>query len=209
MLKKFLIICFLFTAGIDAQQNEIQIIENKTDRKVEFYALNETEKDFDILIKISGSNIKQSMAKPRKIRVPATSKVLLKNIFLVRGKTPSYSYELEVSDSLSRRALRRPFQKVIVVPKRKIPRENITIYIPQACMTCDSIVAGLEKDFYEYKTYVLADNPEVADQLEKAFPSASTPIADRKDAIISIGGKLYTWIDEYQKLLEIMRSDKE
>lgn len=208
MLQKFLVICFMFAGSVKAQQSEIQIVENKTDRKVEFYALNETSKDVDVLIEITGTNIKQSLAKSRKIRVPATSKVLLKNIFLVRGKKPSYTYTIEVSDSLSRRALRRPFEKIVVVPKRKIPRESVTIYIPETCESCDSILSGLEKDFYEYQLYKLIENPEIANQLAKAFSSTATPPLKRKNAIISIGGKLYTWINEYDELSEIIKTDK-
>ncbi|WP_340202415.1 hypothetical protein [Ascidiimonas sp. W6] len=202
MLNKFIIICLLLTTIINAQEGEIQIIENKTERKIAFYALNETDKDFDVLIEVTGSNIKQSLAKPRKIRVPATSKVLLKNIFLIRGKTPNYNYKLIVSDSLSKRALKKPFEKVVVIPKRKIPKKKIIVYLPEACESCENIIKGLEEDFYEYKTYNLEKNTNVAAQLAKAFPSSKTPINLRKNPIISIGGKLYPWIKEYSQLLK-------
>ncbi len=93
MLKK-IILFLLITSYAFGQNSSIKISDEKKNNRLSVYALNESETDYDVKITITGKNIRQSSAKPRFIRVPGASKVLLKSLIIDRKKQPSYTYDL-------------------------------------------------------------------------------------------------------------------
>lgn len=205
MFHKLALVLCLFTYVIYGQEKPIKIIEEKIPNRIALYALNETDTDYDVKIDIKGTNIRQSSAKPRFIRVPATSKVHLKTIIPIRGKKHSYTYTLKVNDSLSRRALRKPFTIVKVPPKKIRPKKQITLYITENCKDCDSIIAPLTRNNYIFKAHYLKEKPEIYKQLSRSFPN--TALDSIKKPIVNLGGRLYTWIENYEQLLKEL--DKE
>jgi hypothetical protein len=196
MLKK--IILFLLTIGNAYGQNsDIKITDETKNNRLSVYALNQSETDYDVKITITGKNIRQSSAKPRFIRVPAASKVLLKSLIIERKKQPSYTYELEVNDSLSRRALKPPAKPIRINPKKQI-----VLYLSDYCQTCDSVLNGLNNSKYIFTTINLSEKRDVKERmktyLEGTIPSLDTLV----NPVISLGGVLHTKIDNYNLLLE-------
>ena len=196
MLKK--IILFLLTIGNAYGQNsDIKITDETKNNRLSVYALNQSEKDYDVKITITGKNIRQSSAKPRFVRVPAASKVLLKSLIIERKKQPSYTYELEVNDSLSRRALKPPAKPIRINPKKQI-----VLYLSDYCQTCDSVLNGLNNSKYIFTTINLSEKRDVKERmktyLEGTIPSLDTLV----NPVISLGGVLHTKIDNYNLLLE-------
>ena len=124
----------------------------------------------------------------------------LKTIIPIRGKKHSYTYALTVNDSLSRRALKKPFTIVKVPPRKIKPKRQITLYITENCIGCDSIVAPLIRDNYIFIAHNLKEKPEIRKQLSRSFPSK--PLDSIKSPIVNLGGRLYTWISNYEELLE-------
>ena len=203
MLKKFIIICCFICVKSHAQKKQIEIIEEKKASRISFYALNKTYTDYDVKITISGNNIRQSTAPPRFIRVPSASKVFLKNIFTTRGKTAVYNYKLVVNDSLSKRAIKRPPVSKIELPPQKIqPKKAITIYISPQCENCNDIVNKLNEANYAFKEYAIKDNIELRQQLIKILAKSDAELDTIKESIINLGGRIYTWIENYEQLLE-------
>ncbi|MFS4491866.1 hypothetical protein [Maribacter sp. 2308TA10-17] len=194
MKLKLLILLLLVTVKTSAQDTPLRVETKDIPNRLAFYAVNENEQDFDVQIKISGTNFRQSQGRPRWVRVPAASKVHLKTVVLMRGKRPNYTYDLLVNDSLSRRALKKEFERIKIKPKKPV-----TLYITDACLTCDSIVNPLEASNYKYIKHLLSEKPEIADQLKSYLPA---PIDSIKTPILNIGGRLFTQIETYDKLLE-------
>ncbi|MCP4974827.1 MAG: hypothetical protein GY931_01580 [Maribacter sp.] len=193
---------FLFLRITSAQKEPVKIITKNIPNRLMFYAINESTTDYDVMVTISGTNFRQSKAKPRLIRVPAASSVHMKTIMLIRGKKPTYTYKIYQNDSLSKRALKKPFEKIKINPKKQI-----TLYIPHNCTTCDSINSSLTNGDYKYRMYLLSENENITNQLQRSFGANSTPVDSLKSPIINLGGKLYTNIDTYQELLDEL--DKE
>ena len=196
MLKNLMI--FLFVIGYTfGQNNPIKITDEKKNNRLMVYALNQTEIDYDVKIKITGTNIRQSAAKPRLIRVPGASKVLLKSLVIDRNKQPSYTYELFINDSLSRRVLKPP-----AAPIKIPPRKQIVLYTFDNCKTCDTVINGLNDSKYLFTIIDLSKKPDVkarmANYLEKTVPL----IDDLPNPIVSLGGVLNISIDNYAKLME-------
>jgi len=192
------VIFFLFIIGNAYGQNSaIKITDETKNNRLSVYALNESETDYDVKITITGKNIRQSAAKPRFIRVPAASKVLLKSLIINRKKQPSYTYDLVVNDSLSRRALKPP-----ATPIKLNPEKQIVLYISDDCNTCDSILSDLDSGKYIFSSINLSKKPDVKERmktyLEGTIPSLDTLV----NPIISLGGVLHTKIDSYSLLLE-------
>lgn len=201
MLKLKYFVLFL-VVQLSAQKSPISVVTEEIPNRLAFYAINESTKDYDVKVTISGTNIRQSKAIPRLIRVPAASKVHIKNIMLIRGKKPTYSHELYTNDSLSKRAMKKPFKKIKIKPKKQI-----TVYIPNKCTSCDSILTPLKSGLYKFNAYVLSENEKMKNQLQRSFGSTSTPVDSLKTPIINLGGKLFTKIDTYQKLEEELEKE--
>ncbi len=201
-MNKFNIFLFFFVLQITAQTSPIKIVVEEIPNRLAFYAINESSIDYDAKVMISGMNFRQSKAKPRLIRVPAASKVHMKTIMLIRGKNPSYTYTIFQSDSLSKRALKKPFEKVKIKPKKQI-----TLYIPHNCFSCDSIISPLSEGSYKYTSYLLSENENITNQLQRSFGANSVPVDSLITPIINLGGKLYTNIMSYQQLLDELEKE--
>ncbi len=201
MIKLNILALFL-VLQMSAQTSPIKVVVEDIPNRLAFFAINGSTTDYDVLVTISGTNFRQSKAKPRLIRVPAASKVHIKTIMLIRGKKPSYTYNIFQNDSLSKRSLKKPFEKIKINPKKQI-----TLYIPHNCTSCDSIIPPLENGKYKYISYLLSENENITSQLQRSFGANSTPVDSLKTPIINLGGKLYTKIETYQELLDEL--DKE
>ena len=199
---KSLIISFLMgTAVVFCQERPVKIVTEELPNRLAFYAVNENEQDLDVMLKIKGTNFRQSSARPRLIRVPATSKVHMKTVVVVRGKQPSYTYDLVVNDSLSRRALKKEFKPIKINPKKQI-----IIYIPEHCLKCDSLIDPLSNGKYLFEMHKLVERPEIKDQLNRSF--ANRILLDSLETpIVNLGGKLFTKIENYDQLLEELKKD--
>ena len=184
-----------------AQDRPIKVITEETPKRVEFYAVNENDQDFDVMVTISGTNFRQSKARPRFVRLPATSKVHLKTILPMRGKKPSYTYDLVVNDSLSNRALKKEFELIKIEPKKRI-----VIYIPENCGSCDSLISPLNDGKYLFTSYLLSERPEIKEQLGQSL-GQSTVLDSLKTPIVNLGGRLHTKIETSDQLLEALQKE--
>jgi len=193
--------CFLTLYSVSSQERPIRIIEKDIPNRIALYALNENEHDLDVKITVSGTNFRQSRAKPRFVRVPASSKVHMKTLVLMRGKQPSYTYKLEVNDSLSNRALKKEYEQIKIKPKKPV-----VIYLTPNCQSCDSLLIAIKQSNYILDTLNLAEKPEIQDQLQMAF-GPSAPIDSLSTPIINIGGKLYANIEQFDQILAILREE--
>ncbi len=196
MIKK--IILFFFVIGnAYGQTSPINIIDETKKNRLSVYALNQSETDYDVKIDITGTNVRQSSAKPRFVRVPAASKVLLKSLIIERGKVPSYTYELEVNDSLSKRSLKPPFEAIKIDPPKQI-----LVYVTENCKTCDSILDGLNNSNYLYTKINIIDKPDVKERMMTYLGDEVSSLESLTNPIVNIGGLLYTNIKNYEMLME-------
>ena len=188
---------FLFTlVNGNTQIKKIEIVTEDIPSRIAFYAINVNEQDLDVMFTLTGTNFRQSSARPRFIRVPATSKVHLKTIVLMRGKQPSYTYKLKVNDSLSTRALKKESEQIKIKPPKQI-----TIYVPNKCDQCDSLVLPLSESKYLFNLIKLDEKPELQEQLQIIF-GKETQIDSLNTPVVNLAGKLYTNLISYDLLME-------
>jgi len=195
MKKYFLIIVAIFFSAqhISAQIKEVKIEDERNRNRLMLYAVNENLQDLDVTITVEGTGFRQSTRKPRAIRVPATSKVNVMMLMVNKGETPNYTYDLIVSDSLNRRALRKP-----ATPIKIDPKNPIIFYVSETCQTCDSLVSSLDKSPYRFSITRFSENPEIKAQIKAALPELDTV----SNAIVNLKGKLHTDIETLEELLE-------
>ncbi|NAS13249.1 hypothetical protein [Poritiphilus flavus] len=194
-------IVMLITCGAGAQTNIVRIEAKEIPNRLAFYALNESEKDLDVKLTIKGSNFRQSRAKPRFVRVPASSKVHMKTVVVLRGKKPVYTYDLVVNDSLSNRALRKESTPIKIKPKK-----NIIVYIPENCSGCDSLSVELANGRYLFTEHNLIERPEIKEQLGRSFANRVN-LDSLQTPIVNLGGRLFTKITNYEELLAELQKD--
>lgn len=199
-LPYLLISLFILFQGF-SQEQPINIVVEEIPNRLAFYAVNENDQDFDVKLTITGTNFRQSRATPRFTRVPAISKVHMKTIILIRGKKPSYTYDLVVNDSLSKRALRKPAEKIKIRPKKQI-----VVYIPKNCIRCDSLIHPLNNGPYRFRFHKLDEQPEIAEQLNRSLAN-SIVLDSLQTPIVNLGGRLYTKIETYDQLIEALEKE--
>ncbi len=199
MLKKilFILVVTISCTSLFSQERPIEIVDETKANRLFLYALNKNEKDLDVIITVEGTNFRQSKRLPRAVRVPAASKVLMANLIVERGKTVNYTYELQVTDSLSRRALRPKYEAIKIEPKKRI-----IVYIPENCASCDTLISSLEKGKYLFTAHRFLEKPELKAQLAPAFSNSTVNIDSAAVPIISLNGVLYATIEDYDQLLE-------
>lgn len=203
----YLILLLISSNLVLAQASPIKITESKSKNRIAFFAENRTFTPYDVLFDVKGSNFRQSAAKPRWIHVPAAAKVHLKTIILFRDKQPVYTKNLKVNDSLSKRALKKEYEVLDIPPPKITPKKQITVYTKTGCSQCDSIVSKLDAKHYIYRAVSLDEKPEVKKQLGKFLAKSEMEMDTLTQPIISLGGRLYTWIGSYEQLLEELEKD--
>jgi len=203
MKNILLFFVFLFLCQVNAQEKPIEIIGEKISNRIRLYAINKNEKDYDVMITITGSNFRQSKSKPRLIRVPATSKVHLKDLIVSRGEQAVYTYNLIVNDSLSRRAIKKEYELIKIKPKKLI-----TIYITDNCTNCNSLIDSLAQSRYLFSVLTLNEKPKAREALQNAFENQNLPLDSIHKAIVSLGGHLYISIENYQQLIEKLNTEE-
>jgi len=194
-MKNIALVTFalLFNAVVFAQTKDLKIEEERRGNRIMLYGLNETLSDLEVTIEVEGTGFRQSKRKPRGIRVPAASKVHLQNIMVNRGETPQYTVKQSVSDSISRRAIRKES-----TPIRLNPKIPIILYVTEKCQTCDTLVAQLERSVYKYKSTNLEQNPVTKKNIAKAITQLDTV----KTPIFNVKGILNVEILDFQAVEE-------
>ena len=203
MLKMISIVLLIIVSNANAQEANIRITEEKLRNRLSLYAENHSETDYDVKITVTGKNIRQSARKPRFRRVPSATKVLLITLILTRGKQPSYTYKLEINDSLSTRALKMPF-----VPIKIKPKKQIIVYSTKDCTTCDSIIGSLSQSKYLFRFFSLSEKPLIRNRMVAALANTKMPLDSLRNPVISLGGRLYIDIDNCDSLLERINKEK-
>lgn len=205
MLKNLLLSLTILTAcasNVLAQERPLKIEEERKANRLFLNVVNENLEDYDVSIEVEGTGFRQRKGVPRKVRVPATSRVNLISLVIERGKQPVYTYTLDVSDSLSRRVIKKEYELIKIEPKKAI-----TMYITENCTTCDTIINPLKKSPYKFKSYTIATDSVVKSQLEKAFVGASVPLNEMENPVVMLDGKMYIHIASYEDLM--MRLEEE
>lgn len=197
----------LATAFTQAQVDPVKVTETKSKNRITFFAENRTFTDYDVLFDVKGTGFRQSAAKPRWIRVPGASKVHLKTIILLRDKQPAYTTTLKTNDSLSKRALKKEFEVLDIPPPKIKPKKQITIYTSATCVTCDSIVSQLNAQNFIFRSVSLDENSEVKEQLGTFLSKSTQEMDSLSSPIISLGGRLYSWITTFDQMMEEMEKE--
>lgn len=171
-------------------------MDEQVNNRLNIFALNNTLKDYDVAITIKGTGFREPRSMGRKIRVPGRSKVNLISLVIERDKTPQYAYELEISDSLSRRVLRKEFELIKITPQNPI-----TLIIPQNCTSCDTLMSHLDESPYNYKVEKLTENENMRTQLTPFLRSSGVDPETIENPVVMIGGKMHVDINNYPDLV--------
>ncbi len=201
-----LLLCFT-TSLARSQTGMVKVTETKSRNRIAFFAENRTFTDYDVLFEVKGTNFRQSAAKPKWIRVPAASKVHLKTIILFRDKRPVYTKTLKTNDSLSKRALKKEFEVLDIPPPKVRPKKQITIYTSKGCSACDSIMGRLNAGNFIFRSVSLDESTEVKEQLGQFLSRSPQEMDSLSSPIISLGGRLYTKITTFDRMMEEMERD--
>ena len=82
----------------------------------------------------------------------------------------------------------------------------MVVYVTPNCESCDSLIVAIDRGKYKFNSLVLAEKPEIQDQLQVAF-GEDIPIDSLTTPVVNIGGKLYTDLEDYEQITEKMKQD--
>jgi hypothetical protein len=198
-----ILLVFTFQLTVNAQLRPIKVEDERVNNRLMVYAINENEQDLDVAIEIKGTGFRQRAGTPRFHRIPKASKINIASLVVERGKKPVYTYQLTVRDSLSRRVVRKPAVQVKIEA-----RKNILVYTKEGCTSCDSLITDLSRSFYKFRVLDLEEKPEVKNFLIKTFQFTRTPYDSISNPIVSLGGTLYSEIENFDQLLETLNAEE-
>ncbi len=186
-----------------AQEYTVDIEESRKSNRLFLYAINKNLVDLDVAITVQGTGFRQRKGVPRKTRVPATSKVNIISLIVERDQEPVYTYTLDVTDSLSRRVIKKEYELIKIDPKK-----SITIYIPDNCKNCDSIIEPLKKTPYFFVAHKISENEGIQKQLERTFANSSRTLESIDTAIIALGSKMYIYIKTFDEMMAKLEEEE-
>lgn len=208
MLKQILSLSFLLlitTATVLSQEYTVEIEDKLENNKLLIYAVNKNLVDLDVSIEVEGSGFRARAGRQLLYRVPATSKVNIATLIVERGWQAMYTYKLHVSDSLSRRVRKVPFELIKIDPKKPI-----TLFVPKNCMTkCDTLISSLNESPYKYRKVTIEEDERVKQQLSGALVGGMERLDTMDTPIISIGGKMYVSLERYEEIMARMEEEDE
>lgn len=194
------LLLFLFFSPLLAQERPIEIEDEQIRNRLVLYAVNKNLQDFDLIIYVNGTGFRQRAGKPRAVRVPARSRVEVSSLIIERGQEPKYTYTLEVSEELSRRAMIREAELIKIQPKWPL-----TLYKPALCtVNCDSLISALDESPYLYTLTEIDAYPKVKEQLSKLIVGGQERLAEMDTPIIMMGGKMYLTLTSYDEVMSTM-----
>ncbi|WP_396591692.1 hypothetical protein [Allomuricauda sp. R78024] len=117
--------------------------------------------------------------------------------------------DLRTNDSLPKRA-RKKESEVLDIPSSKVrpkKKKQITIYTSKGCDACDSIIGQLNTGNFIFINVSLDETPEVKEQLGQILSRSTQEMNSLSSPIISLGGRLYTGITTFDRMMEEMEKD--
>ncbi len=206
-MKKFLLLLpalFVMSLSTIAQEYTVEIEDELQNNRLLIFAVNKNLVDLDVSITVEGTGFRQRGGEPRKVRVPATSKVNLTSLVVERGKQAMYTYKLDVSDSLSRRVIKKPFELIKIDPKKPI-----TLFLPDLCsVKCDTIINPLKRSPYNYKAVKISEDENVKNQLSNALVGGAQRLDTLTSPIIMLGGKMYLQLESYEEMMSKLNEEE-
>lgn len=208
MFKQLLSLSFILvisTTTLFSQEYTVEIEDKLENNKLLLYAVNKNLVDLDVSIEVEGSGFRARAGRQLLYRVPATSKVNIATLIVERGWQAMYTYKLNVSDSLSRRVRKVPFELIKIDPKKPI-----TLFIPKNCTTkCDTLINSINESPYKYRKVMIEEDERVKQQLSGALVGGIERLESMETPIVSIGGKMYVTLETFEELMARMEEEDE
>lgn len=202
LLPIFCLLLLPFTT-IAQEEYQVDIEEKRENNRVYIYALNKTLTDLDVSIEVEGTGFRQREGRQRVFRLPARSKITIKTLVAERGQVPLYKYKLNISDSLSRRVVKPPFELIKINPRKKI-----TLFLTDNCKAkCDSLIQPLEKSPFFYDAIKISENDAVKTQISNALIGGQQRLDTMTTPIVMVGGKMFLQVEDYDTLIEKLNEE--
>ncbi len=118
-------------------------------------------------------------------------------------------FGFRANDSLPKRAGKKKSEVVDIPPPEVRPKKKkqITIYTFKGCGACDSIIGQLNAGNFTFRSVSLDESPEVKEQLGQILSKSAQAMDSLSGPIISLGGKLYSKITTFDRMMEEMEKE--
>ena len=189
----FYVLIVVFAAN--AQNQKVEIVEVKSEKRIEFYAINHTDVDQEVFFKVDGKGFRKSSYRPVIKKVPAKKKILLRVLIPLKNATPEYTYFSSVDNELQEHT----FDMQVDSWKKLdhlIDKGETIIFIKDECAKCEKLIGMLQENRIKHKAFDISENKRYKDFFWNTISKMK-----RRDVLISsipiaiVKGELHESLD--------------
>jgi hypothetical protein len=182
-MQKFIITIFLCLFccffSIHAQKKAVEIVEEKSNKKILLYAVNHTETEKEVFLKIDGKGFRKSSYRPVIKKVAAQKKILLTTLIPLKNTTPEYSFFYSFDDALESVNVETKVNNWKTLD-HLIDKGETIIFIKDKCAKCEKLVGMLKANRIAHKVFDISENERY-----KEFFWNTVSKMKRQDVLIS------------------------
>jgi hypothetical protein len=184
-------LCFCWNFTIVAQTKAVEIVEEKSKKKILLYAINHSETEKEVFLKIDGKGFRKSSYRPVIKRVAAQQKVLLTTLIPLKNSTPTYTFFYSFDDTLESVQVETNITNWKALD-HLIDKGETIIFTKDACAKCEKLIGMLKANRIPHKAFDISENERY-----KEFFWNTISKMKRRDVLISsipiaiVKGELY------------------
>ena len=148
---KYLFICFfLVHSAMSFSQNDIELVEERKDNKIELYAVNNTEEDIDLNLTIDVVGFEMSVASPVQKLLGSKAKELVATLTAAPGVACEYK------TAASYKKVRKQSPNAVANTARtkttstQLNTTKINVFTQEGCGRCEYVINYLDKNNIPY-----------------------------------------------------------
>lgn len=206
---KFIFLCvcaLLFSINTTAQNehNFVSIQEKVTGKRVELFAVNTNNIDYDIFLKVDATGYRRSSARPIIKTIPANSKVRMITLVKLANVDSNYKYTLVVNEISFDIAMQKDDTGFNFKIDASLKSKKVTLFTKNNCLLCNQTKDLLVNNKINYTEFNIDQDSTYLVHLLKEFKN--NKVKSKTHApILKIDDSLYTNINTQNQLIKTLQ----
>ena len=206
---RFLFFCFFivsFTIPATAQSNHefVSIKEKITGKRVELFAVNTNNIDYDVFLKVDATGYRRSSARPIIKTIPANSTVRMITLVKLVNTESNYKYTLVVNEIGFQLDMQKDDTGFNFKIDESLKSKTVTLFTKNNCLLCNQTKEFLGNNKINYKEFNIDQDSTYLVNLLKEFKKNRIKTKTQVP-ILKIEDSLYTNIKTQKQLIETLQ----
>jgi len=204
--SQFFIFIFFITIGYAQNKHEFVSIEEKvTGKRIELFAVNTNNIDYDVFLKVDAKGYRRSSSRPIIKTIPANSKVKMMTVVELKGVESSYTYTLIVNEIGFEMSVQKDHKDFDLKIDESLKSKEVTLFIKDNCLLCNETKLLLGNNKINYKEYNIDQDSTYLITLIKTLKKKEVKTKIHAP-VIKIEDSIYTKIKTQQELIKVLKT---